>query len=1565
MSRRGRMARNVLIGAGALLFIAVLAVVVVVRTVWFRNYVRQEIVSATEDSTGGRVEIGSFDFDEPHLRVTIGNFVIHGNEPAGSPPFLRVNRIVADIRVVTGLTKFFSLSYLGLERPEANILILADGRTNIPSPRNKTNSQESPLKTVADLAVERFELNNGTVALDSRKQPFNLRGNNLRAQLSYSLLSRNYSGQISLEPFYVVSGRNAPVTIRVTLPLTIGSDRIEVHRASISTPGSMVSIDGSFEDARTPRVTARIDGSLAVADLKNAGDLPLAVNQPGVPGRIELAANVTASTDSIQVTEFQATMGHSHVEAFGPLRDPHGTRTLTFQSSIDIGEIGKLIKAGVKPRGGVVVDGNAQLGPGHGELALTSLEVTAFGGHFLGSASVRDFHQYKVNGELRGFDARTVLSALAEKVPYDGVVSGSVAAVGDTKADHSMVAQTRLFISPGRHGIPVSGRLNADYNGASDNIVVEKSYIVLPHSRLDFNGSLDKVLNVSLKTGDLHDLLAPDAVALNRGEAGFSGTVTSGVKGPRIAGHLAINRLVVEGRQFDTIAADIAASSSGAAIRNGVLTRSVLNKAPMQASFAGSLGLTRWKALPRGPVSADLSILNGDLADVAVLAGRNSGGYSGSLSAAAHVAGTLGNPLGTVSLQVAKGTIDGQPFDQASVQANLTDQLVTIPAASVQAAAGRVDLNGEFRHPADSFTTGHLHAGLKSNAVDLANTPVGQQLRNNSGTVQVNANVAGELSDGTFLPTSVSADVSAHALRIEGQSYGDLEAAARTTGRTTTYNLTSNFAGSTVRLHGNTQLVRDYPTTADADIANLPVDKVLAAAKRTDVPARGSLSGMVHLTGTVSDPQGEANLDLTRAVVYDEPIDQFRLRAAYRARAIDISQLEIATGPSRIEMTAHYDHPAGNLLTGNAKFDVQSSRIDLARIHNVQARRPGLGGVLQITARGDGLIGETAPRITLRGLNLNIAATGIAAQGKHFGDLKLTANSVAGNKVDFALDSSLADAAIHGRGTVSLAAGYPVDAQLSFNNLLYTHIASLLEEKSGSMEAAVDGQLTVNGPLLDHDQLRANFELTRLNISAKPGPGKAKPMAIANQGPVTATLNHGSIQIQNAHLSGSQADVQVAGSASLTSLNVSLNAKVGLEILPNFDQDIYSSGNVDLAATVRGTASQPLINGQLTLRNAAFNYAGLPAGISNANGVVVFNGNNAIIRNLTAEAGGGKVTVTGFAGYTDGARFGLRVKASRVRARLQPGVSVIAGADLQLSGTSRNSVVSGSALIEQVTYNPRTDIASILSRATPAVQSSSSQSPALDNMRLDIRVRSSSALSVQADIAENLSANADVRVRGTIAQPGVLGRITINEGRLVFFGSTYTVDTGTIAFYNPLQIDPVLDLSLETQAQGVNVVVRVTGPVDNMKLSYTSNPPLQFQEIVGLLAAGRTPTSDPTLLANQPNAPASSFQQMGESALLGEAVANPAAGRLQRVFGVSQLKVDPAFQGGSEVPTARLTLQQRITSNLTFTYTSALDDPNGEIVQVQWAFDPKWSAVATRDQNGIFSINFLYKRQFR
>ncbi len=381
------------------------------------------------------------------------------------------------------------------------------------------------------------------------------------------------------------------------------------------------------------------------------------------------------------------------------------------------------------------------------------------------------------------------------------------------------------------------------------------------------------------------------------------------------------------------------------------------------------------------------------------------------------------------------------------------------------------------------------------------------------------------------------------------------------------------------------------------------------------------------------------------------------------------------------------------------------------------------------------------------------------------------------------------------------------------------------------------------------------------------------------------------------------------------------------------------------------------------LSNASINSANLPNGLSNANGVILLQGNRANIQTLTAESGGGKVTLSGFASLGGNFGFALHASASQVRVRVQEGVRIMVAADVKLAGNTTRSTASGTVTLQQIDYAPHSDLGSILQRSAPSVQTST-PSPLLDNMMLDLRVRTSPATRVQASLAENLQLDADLRLRGSASQPAVLGRINLNQGHLIFFGSTYAINNGSISFFNPARIVPVLNLSLETQSKGVDVTLNVTGPVDNMKLTYTSNPPLRFEEIVALLSTGTAPTSDPTLLANQPATPDQTLQQRGESAILGQAVANPVSNRLQRVFGVTQLKIDPAFTDSSQLPTAQVTLQQQVSTNMTLTYVSALDNPNSTLVRAEWSLNPQWSAMAVRDQNGIFSINLLYKKQF-
>jgi translocation and assembly module TamB len=156
----------------------------------------------------------------------------------------------------------------------------------------------------------------------------------------------------------------------------------------------------------------------------------------------------------------------------------------------------------------------------------------------------------------------------------------------------------------------------------------------------------------------------------------------------------------------------------------------------------------------------------------------------------------------------------------------------------------------------------------------------------------------------------------------------------------------------------------------------------------------------------------------------------------------------------------------------------------------------------------------------------------------------------------------------------------------------------------------------------------------------------------------------------------------------------------------------------------------------------------------------------------------------------------------------------------------------------------------------------------------------------------------------------------------------------------------------------------VTGPLSRLNVTPRSDPPLQFNEIVALLATGKTPTSSNLNLVAQQSVTPQPFQQSA-SALLGQVITNPVSGRLQRFFGISKLRIDPTLPGITNNPQARLTLEQQVTPDLTFTYITNVSNANPQVVSVEWSVSKQFSVLAVREENGLFGLDFFYKRRFK
>lgn len=208
----------------------------------------------------------------------------------------------------------------------------------------------------------------------------------------------------------------------------------------------------------------------------------------------------------------------------------------------------------------------------------------------------------------------------------------------------------------------------------------------------------------------------------------------------------------------------------------------------------------------------------------------------------------------------------------------------------------------------------------------------------------------------------------------------------------------------------------------------------------------------------------------------------------------------------------------------------------------------------------------------------------------------------------------------------------------------------------------------------------------------------------------------------------------------------------------------------------------------------------------------------------------------------------------------------------------------------------------------------------------------------------------------------LLGRADVIEGEAYFNGTKYRMERGDVTFTSPVTTTPVLDLQATTRVRDYDITLNVNGEVDHLNITYRSEPPLPTADIIALLAFGQTEEESAQLQQSNQSA----FAAGASSAILGEALNATLGNRVQRLFGVSRIKIDT--QGlSNETSTTQsgpaVTIEQQVKNNLTVTYTTSVNQASQQIIQVEYNLTRNISIVALRDQNGVVSFVTKIRRR--
>ena len=714
----------------------------------------------------------------------------------------------------------------------------------------------------------------------------------------------------------------------------------------------------------------------------------------------------------------------------------------------------------------------------------------------------------------------------------------------------------------------------------------------------------------------------------------------------------------------------------------------------------------------------------------------------------------------------------------------------------------------------------------------------------------------------------------------------------------------------------------------------------------TNYPITGFLSGNFKGSGTRAAPILDTSFLAQEIDAKGYHFDRFS------------GQLHLAHDEYRLtraELKRDVGRASGDIVyrpvEKDVEFHITGEGISLEKFPALQNASAPVSGRLEFDLRGSGPLLAPRAQGEVRLLNLQVGAD---RQGDFRGRLVSDDETAR-----LSITSETPGAKLRGQVEIGLTGENRVTGLLTVNQLdMNTFISAGLHLKHLTGHSSVTGVFTIAGSLRKPDTIEfdANIEKISFNYEL---------VQVENKEPVRLSYRRNEVRIEQAHLYGPNTDLELSGNARFDRerpLHFLLKGAVNMRFLTGAVPDLHAQGEANINVSVEGTISKPRITGHLSMHDASANYDEFPVGLSHLTGEFAFDRSRLLFERVTAESGGGQLTLSGNVTYGEGPlRFEISATTPQVRIRYPAGVSWLAGGTLQLSGSKEGAVLSGSVEVRHVFFGAGVDIASMFASASEVSAVTTSSSPFLQNLRFDVQGHTSPGARIEWTQA-HVEIDGDLRLRGTWDHPILLGHIHLLGGEMAFRGNKFTLTRGDIIFASPFELNPELNIEATTVISQYQVTINFSGKASKLALGYRSDPPLPDSDIIALLAIG-SPGEEAALRST-----GAGSQNYGATALLSEAISSGLGGRIEHLFGISNFRVDPFLAGTATESNAaaRVTIQERLTRDLTVTYsTNAATSNQYQLIQVEYAVKRDLSVIFLRDINGLYGFDVKFVKHFK
>lgn len=1488
-------------GAVAALVLAVSAL----HTPPARQWVLRQAVEFAR-AQGIAVAATSLHYNLPALSVAVEGLEVRSPQAPDLPPLFRADRVEVDLALVALLRGTYHVESAAIRNPRVHVAVDAGGRDNLP----KLPESEGSAAPV-DYLISALVISGGSLRFDDQRQ-------RIAAELPLSRIT--VSGTAARDHAIMLesaSGGRIDLHAR-TLPLGIVRtdfrllrEVLEVKRLEAALGDSKLALSGTVQDFAAPGLDLA-----AEADLELASLAAFAGVGQRVKGRL-----------------------HMSVAATGPLPELRA-RARIASRDLAVEQFDRL-----------ALEAEVAYDAAAARVRLDSLDLSAPAGKIAARADVAlTAGESSATLTARGVDLEQLSRTLQLPVRIASRAGVQASARWPALDFNSARAEAGIRLeatreAPAEDAAPLAGSMTASLRDGRVAVAIPELSGMGARAAGAVALSRTQALSGELRVE------APDVAATIAAAEALLGKAPGSLVGQPVEGAIGVTAGLSGTAAKPVVAATLSAPALRAGTLDGIALDSTVRYEPGRLIIEEAA--VRWRnqsVIAAGAVGQelDIAVRTENLSIEDVLAGLGHGDIpvSGEVDLTARVTGSAAQPEAGVRLAATDVNSYGEVVGALSAEAQLRAGVLRLNqfnlAKPQPQGDGALRASGSYKLDGGDYTVSIESDNLRLLSLAL---PDGSPVR---GEIGVTAQGAGNVEN-----PAGAMRLAASGVRIGERLLGEIELDARVAERQATAALRAPLFGLSAEVRTGTQA--PYPAAfevhaAEADLSHLP-------------PLAGTLNAVIRGAGDLDDyAAGRAEAEISSLDVewQGRPIrTEGAVRARYEGGTLTLEPATVAAGGSHMRFSGNWP-----LLPAARDGAIRlAGELDLASLAQyIPSEEPmTAGGAATIEGAIAGNLRRVDPDLTLTLRNGEFSTPALPAPVSNV-TLRAGLRGGALDVHEARANWGAASVAASGVVPLALAGDLPIELPRREGPARLTAELERLDLAAlpgapQNLAGAVSARLEATAARPELEAVTASLTFPELRIALG-------PHVFEQQGAATIELANGAAGISRFVLAGPAGEIALAGTAGLLDgrpLDLKLDGTLDAALASAFADTVQARGKAAIHVAVDGPAAQPEIRGHMELAGGQFSTRQPRIGIDGLNARLDFAGNRMTVSRLEGALNGGTLSGGGSVEYAGGElrNSTLALKADRVYLDFPEGLKTISNVALNLKAAADEAVLGGRVTVLEggITDDMNLDSGILAALNAPAeIDLDEERNPLLEKLRFLIFVRTANPIVLDNNLGK-AEVTADLRVLGTPYEPGLSGRLVIEEGgELRLQERAYAIERGVITFTNERRIEPSLDILARTSANEYDITLRVTGEPGNTDTVLTSDPELPEPEILAVLLTGKTMEE----MRGQEVAVARNQVLSYLTGRVGSSIGRGIAG----ATGLSMVRIEPNLIAAETDPSARLTVGQDITRKLGLIYSMDLINSSDQIYVAEYDITRRFSSRGVRQADGSFRFDFRHLLRF-